>query len=113
MQTHTATSDRSYSGLVRAPRRIAVTLLAFILTFLASRMALAQDDGTAPDVSASEAFRRATSTWRGTMFRYGLYPKVAVYASGLAVEVEQLEGVWEDFVMHGQVSGSSVTWGDR
>jgi len=31
MQTHIATIDRSYSRLVRAPRRIAVTLLAFIV----------------------------------------------------------------------------------
>ena len=115
MQTHTATIDRSYSRLVRAPRRIAVTLLAFILTFLASRTALAQDDGTTPDVSASDGLSACNVNFgEGTMFGYGLYPKVAVNASGLAVEVEQLDGsIGKISYRIGQVSGSSVTWGDR
>ena len=115
MQTHTATIDRSYNRLVRAPRRIAVTLLAFILTFLASRTALAQDDGTTPDVSASDALPACNVNFgEGTMFGYGLYPKVAVNASGLAVEVEQLDGsIGKISYRIGQVGGSSVTWGDR
>ena len=48
------------------------------------------------------------------MFGYGLYPKVAVNASGLAVEVEQLDGsIGKISYRIGQVGGSSVTWGDR
>ena len=62
MQIHIATIDRSYSRLVRAPRRIAVTLLAFILTFLASRTALAQDDGTTPTFLLQTPYQRAMST---------------------------------------------------